>query len=801
MKTHSLPCVLLFSLQHLFRNVFALNLTRATYNNDNKTWSVTVPAQWDYTTILEATGNGTIIDKPGDFLETYSLPYPGFVNTESTVLNGSSSRYAPLIYVNGTFSTYATNAVNYGLQRDLNTSVAPYSDEDWTIPVTCELPISRNYSFLNRVLYYALLVFALIAPRHKWLVFGALASATIYSGCAAVQAIAQFIVVNIQSPHSNAGDNDNEAIMSILAAGLLMTLPLLNWSRTLSRVHGRPILIYWALIILVGYVLVIVGDKETQYSDGWTRTYGSIMTCNTREQIPAFANLGFIDQHFITRYNCDTPCYNPKQQNPLRDAGLAIARVSCDQFTWTDLGGTHFSCFTQCPRSISDTCFVEHVGWTRQKFTLNNVGYYGVLPVAAFELFFVICFGRQSPGEIRDAIFKFFVSRTMLGDFRAMTPEKRRWKPNDFRVWAAQAVGLAFYFFAAFVYLACLPSFVFSIIWQERLLRLIPDAATYNDVSQWLPWAGVVLVFGAAAVAKLQLSHLSFGRKEGRLKPATKAKRPGGNFACRLRRKVWRMRSRIQLEFHNLRDFIAQPFFLVLDESRAVTRDHPTVKYIFTGSLPYPPDEERNTKDHYKGPWIKGDAWRSFPVEFQVEADDRTLRSWERYQSQAWSDDEHIVYSVTLPRVPKRPPRSTVIAASSVSHVREEVTPRSDDASSKGPDVRGAFVPDAADPSTVAYRLTPARTSCCTELSFRGSEPVSLRRTDTLESAPSLARESCSRTPEPSAVPRHYTPTPGATGGPLHSHHVSPQRGFQSSPLANHQETHTAIDEQEPHAL
>ena len=41
-----------------------------------------------------------------------------------------------------------------------------------------------------------------------------------------------------------------------------------------------------------------------------------------------------------------------------------------------------------CPRSISDTCYIGHDGWSNADFTLNNVGYYGVLPVAVFELFF-----------------------------------------------------------------------------------------------------------------------------------------------------------------------------------------------------------------------------------------------------------------------------------------------------------------------------------------------------------------------------------------------------------------------------
>ena len=100
-----------------------------------------------------------------------------------------------------------------------------------------------------------------------------------------------------------AGDNDNEAIVGILAASLLMAVPLVNWSRTVRRLQVRPILIYWVLIVFVGYLLVIIGEKKTAYSNGWNRHAGGIMTCDTQQQIPKFHNLGFLNHSFISTYN------------------------------------------------------------------------------------------------------------------------------------------------------------------------------------------------------------------------------------------------------------------------------------------------------------------------------------------------------------------------------------------------------------------------------------------------------------------------------------------------------------------
>jgi hypothetical protein len=184
-----LLCVCTFSLALAQKDGKNDILPQATFNSDNKTWNVIVPEVWNYTTILSATGNASMITDPSGTLDNLTLPFPGFTYTASTFDDGISSRWAPLIYVNGTYSRYATNAVNYGMQADLNTSVAAYSDETWTLPVTCEWPISGQYSRLNRVMYYVLLVFALVVHQHEWLVAGALASATIYSGSAAVQAV------------------------------------------------------------------------------------------------------------------------------------------------------------------------------------------------------------------------------------------------------------------------------------------------------------------------------------------------------------------------------------------------------------------------------------------------------------------------------------------------------------------------------------------------------------------------------------------------------------------------------------
>lgn len=54
----------------------------------------------------------------------------------------------------------------------------------------CTYPISGQYGFLNRLLFYLLMIFALVARRRTWLAAAALGTAMTYAASAAVHAFA-----------------------------------------------------------------------------------------------------------------------------------------------------------------------------------------------------------------------------------------------------------------------------------------------------------------------------------------------------------------------------------------------------------------------------------------------------------------------------------------------------------------------------------------------------------------------------------------------------------------------------------
>lgn len=79
--------------------------------------------------------------------------------------------------------------------------------------VLCVFPISGQYGFLSRLLYYGSLVFAIIGRTHKWLVLGALASALAFAGSTAIHMLT---LVTSKTP---AFDLDILAAWSILTTG------------------------------------------------------------------------------------------------------------------------------------------------------------------------------------------------------------------------------------------------------------------------------------------------------------------------------------------------------------------------------------------------------------------------------------------------------------------------------------------------------------------------------------------------------------------------------------------------------
>ena len=118
-----------------------------------------------------------------------------FVN----VFDNQTSRIPPsqnLQYYNSTLET-----TNYSYLRYKNETIDPvnqagtaldyyFRSDTFSYPAICTYAISGQYGFLNRLLFYLLMIFALVVRKHLWIVSAALGTAMTYAASAAVHAFA-----------------------------------------------------------------------------------------------------------------------------------------------------------------------------------------------------------------------------------------------------------------------------------------------------------------------------------------------------------------------------------------------------------------------------------------------------------------------------------------------------------------------------------------------------------------------------------------------------------------------------------
>jgi len=94
----------------------------------------------------------------------------------------TSSNYTYLRY-NGEKSQLFSTEAKASLDSNFRPDIFSYAG-------SCTYPISGQYGFLNRLLFYLLMIFALVARRRTWLAAAALGTAMTYAASAAVHAFA-----------------------------------------------------------------------------------------------------------------------------------------------------------------------------------------------------------------------------------------------------------------------------------------------------------------------------------------------------------------------------------------------------------------------------------------------------------------------------------------------------------------------------------------------------------------------------------------------------------------------------------
>lgn len=349
--------------------------------------------------------------------------------------------------------------------------------------------IKGTYGFLARLLYYCTLVFSLFSRTHLWLVAGALAAALTYSGGAAIHAC--LLVWRGPNPYI---ENDSYVLYAILNSACLITVPLLNWSGTLRRlgqktnsdVGTRTIVIYWAFLILIGYLCIWqqstygAGDDSTEYPDM------SKVMCRpgTNAGLVAGSNgilqRRAIDAPFIQDNGCTDPCSLVNIPSIFRDPNELVLLKQSEALIWN---GT-----------LSGPKYQKAERLMTAENKAFNIDFYS-LPFILVQGFIAALFGRRDPREIRDAIYiHLFMNMKHKSKRRALV----RVQEGFMRILAALN-----YLIACAVVIVCVPLFIISTVAQElQIWTLQPEAESPYQVGQWSVWAYTALAILAALIAR-----------------------------------------------------------------------------------------------------------------------------------------------------------------------------------------------------------------------------------------------------------------------------------------------------------
>ena len=384
-----------------------------------------------------------------------------------------------------------------------------------------------NYGQLPRILFYLTIAAAvLLRSKHQWLYAGALVASLTYSGSAAIHAC----LLIWRGPAY--GELDVYPLLGILSVSCIITVPLLNWSRSM-RVAGRPdlrerfmtsedrnpgserkdefdasariIIASWSVMVFIGFLSVFVALLDQtptgSYSQWEPVAYSGLRSLRcapdsgflnvTAGQAPVIKasdkpnalieyNFFAVTQEFLDQNNCSNPCAAPRKE------GVALFRTADDLRPLTL--HQYFNVYGFQGSSTSQ----KHVN-----AVINSYAYTWsyIIVYILVEGLWIICFGRHSPVQIRTLLYEFF---SRIGSSRRATAE-----PGSAQRMLSQSAGLIAYFWSVVIVLIAVPLLIVNMGVIEVYLSELPESEDAQHIGAWTPWASTGLALLAGLIAKL----------------------------------------------------------------------------------------------------------------------------------------------------------------------------------------------------------------------------------------------------------------------------------------------------------
>ena len=355
----------------------------------------------------------------------------------------------------------------------------------------CTYPISGQYGFMNRLLFYLLMMFALIARKHSWLAAAALGTSMTYAASAAVHAFALLNLYHgytipglhyaVALPHdakaSDYGDLDLAGIFPILVAGCIMLTPILNWSTGIVREHARTVTVLWGSLIFAAVVptLFAVWGRLHSVVDSdqlVTCAVDASKNCTLVHILHSY--MGYMSSAFYESCGCNDTC----------------GAVSLSQAPFRT--GQNLQAYLVSNTTIKLTQS-EAIFWFNIVDALLLIFIFGHGILGLLEVKF-------TQAELRNKVFLVIGGKSSYSD-RAGFASKARY-------YIAKAIASLFFIFAIAVAIVSPAVFTFSVVINEIKVWGYPVSERSDNVGQWSSYVGGAFVVVAAVV---QEHHAAWG--------------------------------------------------------------------------------------------------------------------------------------------------------------------------------------------------------------------------------------------------------------------------------------------------
>jgi hypothetical protein len=392
---------------------------------------------------------------------------------------------------------------NYGAKLALVRTI--FSTDYNSGEVHCVYPISGAYDLLPRILFYLLLLFALLYRRHTWVATAALGTAMTYSATAAVHAFALLtqygwtaghVIADTQSAKA-FGDFDLCGTLPILLAASIMCAPILTWSENVRRDKAQIVMVLWGMLCFAALVPVTIYSLKVYAPDavhGWSpNVIPALMLCprNAAESNTA----------------CEMPMY-PTLEN----------YAACECFDFCGLLAPAApmrsgSMVAWLPRQIYLEMFAN-------KVYLKFFNYSGLLSVL------IVCYGALGLmhsyfglREMRNLMLRILCTSPreyktiwIMGRKKANMPKVVDWAENDLKPSSqrahfvfAKSIATFYYLVGMLVAIFCPLTTVAVILNMELIFMTQFILSEGNDtVGAWGPWVGAAFVLVVAIILQYQ---------------------------------------------------------------------------------------------------------------------------------------------------------------------------------------------------------------------------------------------------------------------------------------------------------